>query len=377
MCKSRLTLLLVFILLPSFFLAQTAAEIIEKYKSSIEKIENISYDVRQLDTFTTGTVWEHLGEVFLERRAEDTLFGFHYYATKDTIEREAMYDGKWEFQIFPNQKKYRLDSNPGKHILGSPGGQLVVPEIMYYQDDTIVPALVIEKDYYLLLYDFPDLNTEPGSKHSPIMDRTKKIYLDKASFLPVKIINRLVSLGKVQAITRILSNLRLNQDSHKQQIDKAFLKNYKPQINKPSKDFHKELISSKVKDFRLTTFDGNAVSLQEQEGKVLLLDFWEVWCAPCVQSMPKVQQIQEQYKDDGLIVLGIILDEKSKDSAQLLLRHKKISFLQAMGNKEILAYFKVNAIPQYVLLDKAGKIRFIYQGYDDAIEEEIKTLLDL
>lgn len=80
------------------------------------------------------------------------------------------------------------------------------------------------------------------------------------------------------------------------------------------------------------------MSLQNMRGKLVLLDFWEIWCGPCVQSMPKIQ-------------------------ANLL------------GNEHTKSGYKVNAIPEYILIDKEGKVILAQAGFTDDIEKIIKEKL--
>ena len=66
----------------------------------------------------------------------------------------------------------------------------------------------------------------------------------------------------------------------------------------------RELIGKPVPDFSATDLDGNPISLQDYRGKVVLLDFWAVWCAPCIAEMPNVKNVYDTYKDEGFDVIG-------------------------------------------------------------------------
>lgn len=118
--------------------AQEVNPIVEQYKTAISTIETIHCQVEQLDTFLSGTVWQHQGQVTLLRAPGDQLFGFYYKASKD-VGGEALYDGLSDFQIDHKKQTYELTPNPRAYILGSPGGQLVIPELMNYQDPEVTP----------------------------------------------------------------------------------------------------------------------------------------------------------------------------------------------------------------------------------------------
>jgi thiol-disulfide isomerase/thioredoxin len=348
--------------------AQEAEPVIQKYQAATANIKSIHYQVEQLDTFVTGTVWNHKGQVTLLRKTDDPLFGFQYKAAKG-VGGEALYDGISDFQIDHKKQTYELTSNPQSYILGSPGGQLVVPELMAYQDPEVRPALLEEDQHFILHYSYPDL------EEYDVRQREKKIYLDKTTFLPVKVIKRQVTLDKKQVITRIISDIHLNRPEDQDAIQKDFLSNYRVVVEEPEEDLHADLLTTKVKDFQLETFAGAQISTRPKQNRLLLIDFWEVWCGPCLESMPKVQALSDKYGSEGLDVVGVLMDPQSQDSAEKLIHKKSISFTQALGNEALRQYFRVHAIPQYVLIDQNGMIQKVYQGYNKAIEKDIKKLL--
>ena len=361
-------ILAISLLISASSLAQDASTIVQKYKTAIADIEILHCQVEQLDTFLTGTVWHHVGQLTLLRNQGDSLFGFQYKASKD-VGGEALYDGLSEFQIDHEQQTYELNTNPKSYILGSPGGQLVMPEMMNYQDPEVTPELSENDQYFVLRYAYPDL------EEYDVREREKKIFLDKATFLPAKVIKRQVSLGKKQVVTRMVSSIQINRKEDQERFQKDFLSSYEMVVEDEDEDVHEDLLNTQVKDFQLEIFSGEHISVRPKTGKLLLLDFWEVWCGPCVQSMPKVQALADKYGAEGLEVAGVLMDPNSQDSAEKLIDKKGIAFTQALGSKELRSYFRVYAIPQYVLIDQNGIIQQVYQGYDDAMEDHIKTLL--
>ena len=67
-------------------------------------------------------------------------------------------------------------------------------------------------------------------------------------------------------------------------------------------------------DFKLLDIQGKEVSLSQFRGLPVILDFWATWCPPCRMSIPELVKIQEKYKDKGLVILGLSLDDPAHAS---------------------------------------------------------------
>ena len=88
-------------------------------------------------------------------------------------------------------------------------------------------------------------------------------------------------------------------------------------------------------DFRLVS-DQSTQSLEDYEGKVVLLNFWATWCQPCIQELPDLDRLQENYADDGLVVMTV-----SDEPRDLLL-----SFTDLLPEKTVSGYFNLAAMPE-------------------------------
>ena len=121
------------------------------------------------------------------------------------------------------------------------------------------------------------------------------------------------------------------------------------------------------------------VTLAQFEGKVLYLDFWASWCAPCRQSFPWMGDMQAKYADQGLLVLAINLDAKAEDA---------FKFLGAVPARFILGFdavgvsprmYSIKAMPSSFLIDRKGKVLAVHRGFEPAdrarLEAEIQAAL--
>jgi peroxiredoxin len=112
-------------------------------------------------------------------------------------------------------------------------------------------------------------------------------------------------------------------------------------------------------DFTMNDPEGKPVSLSSLRGKVVMIDFWASWCAPCRQENPNVVKLYQQYHSKGFEIIGVSLDKTKEDWVKAIkddqLSWIHVSDLQYWQNA-IARQYGVNTIPQTYLLDKEGKI---------------------
>lgn len=128
-------------------------------------------------------------------------------------------------------------------------------------------------------------------------------------------------------------------------------------------------------EFSLKDPDGHNVSLNDLKGKVVLLDFWGVWCGPCRKSMPKLQELHEKYKDKGLQVVGIsVRDEPG--APQKFMESKNYTYTLLLNGEAVAKDFKVEVFPTMYLIDKQGKIVHGERGLRESFEKEISVMIE-
>lgn len=133
-------------------------------------------------------------------------------------------------------------------------------------------------------------------------------------------------------------------------------------------------------DFTLQDLDGQQVSLSDYKGKVIFIDFWATWCPPCRQSIPSVEKLYDEYKDNGsFVILGINLNE-DKSTILKFMEKQKVNYKVLMSDKKVVSDYKISGIPAFFLIDQNGDIVNKYVGYSPANEnkwkEDIKKLID-
>jgi peroxiredoxin len=130
-------------------------------------------------------------------------------------------------------------------------------------------------------------------------------------------------------------------------------------------------------DFSLTDVTGHTLTLSRYRGKVILLDFWATWCDPCREEIPRFVELQNKYRDRGLQIIGISMDDTSGPVRDFY-RQFKMNYPVALGNAKIgELYGGVLGLPIAFLIDREGRIYAKHIGATEisVLENEIKALL--
>ena len=121
--------------------------------------------------------------------------------------------------------------------------------------------------------------------------------------------------------------------------------------------------------------DGKKVKLESLKGQIVVLDFWATWCGPCVKSLPNVKKVIDGYPESTVTLITINQNE-SKEKVKSFLKSRKLDFKVAMDDGEISDKFKVEAIPQTVIVDADGKVQFVKVGVTNDMEKKLRNAID-
>jgi peroxiredoxin len=135
----------------------------------------------------------------------------------------------------------------------------------------------------------------------------------------------------------------------------------------------------KIYDFRLKNIDNHLTSYSTIKGeKLTIVDFWATWCKPCIQAIPKLNNIYSDYKDKGVEVIGITVDSpRNAAKVKPFVRIHKMAYnILRDPNSEIATDFNVTAFPTLFIINSKNEIIFKHQGFRPGDEKHIAAELD-
>jgi thiol-disulfide isomerase/thioredoxin len=137
--------------------------------------------------------------------------------------------------------------------------------------------------------------------------------------------------------------------------------------------------SAPAPDFTLQSLDGKSMRLSDLRGKAVLLNFWATWCSPCKIEMPWFIELQKQYGSQGLQIVGVAMDDSSKEDIAKFASDMGVNYPVLLGKEAVgEAYGGVPALPETFFIGRDGKIvdKIIGLKGKAEIEDAIKKALD-
>ena len=132
-------------------------------------------------------------------------------------------------------------------------------------------------------------------------------------------------------------------------------------------------------DFSARDINGKKVQLKKllANGPVLL-EFWALWCVPCLKEMPELKKIAKKYKESGLTIVAVNQDSPSDQSkVKPFVKQKHFNFVFVLDeDKDLWDQFNVNALPTAILIDQTGHIVYTHTGYKPGDETKIIEALE-
>jgi len=136
---------------------------------------------------------------------------------------------------------------------------------------------------------------------------------------------------------------------------------------------------------KMAAFSGETVNGQGKfdsatlQGKVVLVNFWATWCPPCRKEIPSLVKIQETYRNKGLVVVGVSMDEGGRTLVGKFLEKQGVTYPVIIGDAQVAKGFGgVIGVPASFLVDRKGELIRRFDGYvsEEELRGELEKLLN-
>jgi thiol-disulfide isomerase/thioredoxin len=128
--------------------------------------------------------------------------------------------------------------------------------------------------------------------------------------------------------------------------------------------------------FQTTNIRNEKVNLEEYKGRVILLDFWGVWCPPCRKMLPKLVELNSEYKSKGVSIIGVhvVSGFRGNEFTQKFSKNYKLNYPIWTSTREIEQRYQIKSYPTMIIIDKKGQIREVIVGTQS--ERKVKKIFD-
>ena len=137
--------------------------------------------------------------------------------------------------------------------------------------------------------------------------------------------------------------------------------------------------STPAPDFSLHAMSGPNMRLQDQRGRVVMVNFWATWCAPCRQEMPQLNRLYQKYRSAGFVLLGVNVDDDPSKAAEVATKLGVTFPVLLDPEKNVSKLYDLSTMPSTVIIDRDGKVRYVHRGYlngyEDTYEKQVREML--
>lgn len=139
--------------------------------------------------------------------------------------------------------------------------------------------------------------------------------------------------------------------------------------------FEPSLSSAKTAEpFQLYSSRGRLMSLDEHQGKVVVLDFFASWCPPCARAIPEIERLHEEYRSRGVVVLGVNVNETA-DPLEFANR-MGIQYPVLVNGERVAEKYKVTSIPTFIVISPAGEVVHRASGWNAQVRDKLYEIVE-
>lgn len=359
-------------------------EVLSKVLEKLNSLKNIRYDYkREINYFSENYHNKLTGDIFLDFQNTGSIIDFKYQMKSGS--QELIFNGTEEFTLDKKKKTIKVNAQPNKSTFDRISlfyNSIItlknaIPSII--SDETLPKAvndtIINNIPLYLVKIIFNNKNVIDhylGKTRSPLTLKKNIIYeiiIDKKSSLPIKVVQK-NNINK-DFVCTTFANIRTNTSSPSalSWYYSSYTNEYKSV--KPKKMSRLISVGKTAPGWKLVLYgSGKEVTLNDFKGDIVLLDFWIKNCGPCIESVPHLNALQEEFKHQPFQILSINSYD-TKENIKWFCNKYKPYYNILMNGKDVAEKYGVWGFPTVVLIDKQGKILYSSPSFDQSKVESL------
>jgi thiol-disulfide isomerase/thioredoxin len=374
-----------FIVMPLFAQSDSIVlnRIFRKTIKKTRKIKTISYDIEKKKvSFGKKDTIASSAHIVLDKQYPDSLLGQRFFLAIEGYEflynGEICYRKERKSPIATSLSSDEMDLNFFReHFLDYWLNYKVIPKKIKGEEITSIKYLGIKPINKM------DCHVIEITSNDDDIESKETVFICKKNYLPIKCITtfRFNGSSMAQFSEKTISNIKINKTQLSAQ---TFFKKVN-QVISLKKEAPKKLATTSLALNIGDEFpDWNKFNVINKDQKtelpssdqIILLDFWYMSCYPCLKSIPKIKQLQEEYPNELNIISLNPYDEKRLGLVESFIKRQKITYPVIFPNKEFIENLNVVCYPTFVLMDSKRNIKYISYGVKDNLYDILKERIE-
>jgi thiol-disulfide isomerase/thioredoxin len=364
--------------------------ILEKTSQKLNSVTNIRYKhSRELnyssENYHNLTTWD----VYYDFQSADTIAGIKYLIESPT--HKDVFNGTEKFELDKKAKALHVNDHPRPEVFSSLSAlynsivtlKNIFPAVINDRNviKTLTDTTINNKACYVLTFNIGKRRIKNLGKGFDAMQTSNdfiyKIMIDKATGLPFEVLQ--VNGINNDFIRTSFDDMQINSTPPPELswYYSSYADEYKQANDKP--DVQLLPVGSLAPNWELVSLtNGKTISLGDLAGKVILLDFWIKNCGPCIESVPHLNALKEEFKNEKFRIISINSYD-TKEEVKWFSNKHKTAYEVFLNGKATAEQYGVTGFPTLFLIDETGKIIFSHEGFNGSarldIEKSIKKAL--
>ena len=288
------------------------------------------------------------------------------------------------FLVLPRSQR----NDPPTHLIQSMDGDLLRGRVVAMDQSTIQVALRndvqrVPRDTvaHIIALSATDAaldvvpNPAEGTPVSVVLAGGSRLSFAASQVAGIFISGRSPILGDCRGDLQQVDEIQFGPQSGRAAADQW---TFKPAIDPLGADEGQvdQLIGTIASDFSLNRLDGGRLKLSDYNGKIVILDFWASWCAPCLQIMPQLDKVAREFADQGVVLMSINLGERPEQIQAVMNRLKLSTTVLLEPDGRTAARYGATNIPLTVVVGRDGRIAKVFVGSGARFSEQLRDALN-